>query len=170
MVKSAGCFNGHPGLPTRMPVHSSLWQRTVGGSMEGVVHEGNNKDAGRHPLGGCALIVGVSGCAVEVRPSVGNCSPSYNPHSTYGNFSVQQAGHNRSIQWGMYPNVSATRYVLDVYAGPKKVDRKNQNYAPHGSVSRSDATRYSGYQLLIIGDTYDASKNTLHFELRCVIA
>lgn len=37
-------------------------------------------------------LVSTSACAAEYRAPEGNCSPSYNPQSQYGNFSAQQAG------------------------------------------------------------------------------
>ena len=38
------------------------------------------------------------------------------------------------IQWGTYPKLPAEKYIVGVYIGEKKVDGKNQSYAPHGSL------------------------------------
>jgi hypothetical protein len=53
-----------------------------------------------------------------------------------GTISAQQAGPGESIQWGVYPNEPAVRYVVDVYMNKTRVDSKDQSYPPHGSVSK----------------------------------
>lgn len=114
--------------------------------------------------------VGASACAVEYEAPIGNCSPSYTPSSKYGNFSAQQAGPGQAIQWGMYPNIPATQYVVDVYVGSNRFDHKDQNYPPHGSVPASVVSGKSGEVFMVTGQVYDADENVLNFTLRCVIA
>ncbi len=118
------------------------------------------------------MLAGTSACAAEYRAPVGNCSPSYNPHSQYGNFSAQQAGPGQSIQWGAYPNSSirATRYVVDVYVGAVRFDHKDQNYAPHGSVPATTVRGKRGQSFSLTGTAWDGSRNTLTFYLQCKIA
>jgi hypothetical protein len=85
-----------------------------------------------------ALVALTSGCVVEASPPKGNCSPSYEAPSELGSFSAQQRGPGAPIQWGIYPNYPATRYIVDIFVGKGKVDGKNQAYPPHGSVSARD--------------------------------
>ena len=94
------------------------------------------------------------------------------PDSKYGSFSAQQAGPGRAIQWGAYPNgsVKATRFVVDVYVGSRRVDHKDQSYAPHGSVSARDVAGKHGQSFTLSGTAWSGSKNTLTFTLRCKIA
>ncbi len=117
-------------------------------------------------------LVTTSACAAEYRASEGNCSPSYNPQSQYGNFSAQQAGPGQSIQWGAYPNrsIKVTRFIVDVYVGARRVDHKDQSYAPHGSVSATDVRGRRGQDFSLTGTSYDGAMNTLTFTLRCKIA
>jgi hypothetical protein len=117
-------------------------------------------------------LAGTSACAAEYRAPQGNCSPSYNPHSQYGNFSAQQTGPGQSIQWGAYPNssVKATRFVVDVYVGSNRFDHKDQTYAPHGSVPATAVKGKRGQSFSMTGTAWDGSKNTLTFSLRCTIA
>ena len=118
------------------------------------------------------LLLLLTGCAAEYDAPLGDCSPSYRVESRYGNFSAQQSGPGKSIQWGAYPNssVNATRYVVDVYVGSRRVDHKDQDYAPHGSVSATDVKGRSGQKFILSGTVYDGPENTLVFSLQCVIA
>jgi hypothetical protein len=121
-------------------------------------------------LAAITFACGLAGCAVEAKAPVGNCSPSYTPSSKYGNFSAQQSGPGASIQWGIYPNVAASRYVVDVYVGNRRVDHKDQAYPPHGSVSATDVRGKGGQVFGISGQAWDGNKNTLVFQLQCHIA
>jgi hypothetical protein len=123
-------------------------------------------------LAASLMFVGVSSCAAEYRAPEGSCSPSYDPHSQYGNFTAQQAGPSQSIQWGAYPNRSlkATRFVIDLYIGSTRFDHKDQNYAPHGSVPATAVRGKRGQSFSMAGTAWDGSRNTLTFSLRCTIA
>lgn len=113
---------------------------------------------------------GLTACSAEVQPSIGNCSPSYTPTSKYGRFSAQQRGPGAPIQWGIYPNMAATRFVVDVYVGSHRVDRKDQNYPPHGSVSAADVRGRARQIFRISGTAWDSDQNTLAFTLQCYVA
>lgn len=110
------------------------------------------------------------GCAVEVSPPKGNCSPSYEAPSEYGSFSAQQSGPGAPIQWGIYPNYAVSRFVVDILVGSRRVDHKDQIYPPHGSVSATDVRGRSGQDLTVSGQITDAQGNSLSFQLKCVIA
>ncbi|MGQ0773264.1 MAG: hypothetical protein ACT4NY_02420 [Pseudonocardiales bacterium] len=66
----------------------------------------------------------------------------------------------------MYPKLPAARYVVSVYAGARKVDGKDQDYAPHGSLQPS---RYSAGDIFKIqGKTYDSDGGVVQsFFIRC---
>jgi hypothetical protein len=116
------------------------------------------------------LVALTAGCAVEASPPKGNCSPGYEAPSKLGSFSAQQRGPGAGIQWGIYPNYPATRYVVDIFVGRQKVDGKNQTYPPHGSVSASAVAGRSGQDFTASGQIFDAKGNVLNFQLKCVIA
>jgi hypothetical protein len=116
------------------------------------------------------LTATAAGCAVEASPPKGNCSPGYEAPSKLGSFSAQQSGPGASIQWGIYPNYPAARFVVDVFAGSRKVDHKDQNYPPHGSVNAKDVAGKSGQDFTVSGQITDAKNNLLNFQLKCVIA
>src|SRR3954454_142285 len=111
-----------------------------------------------------------AGCAVEASPPKGDCSPIYEAPSKLGSFSAQQSGPGASIQWGIYPNYPASRFVVDVFAGSKKVDHKDQAYPPHGSVNARDVAGRSGQDFTVSGQITDVKNNQLNFQLKCVIA
>lgn len=110
---------------------------------------------------------GLTACAAEYEAPLGECYPSYTPSTRWGSFSAQQAGPGLGIQWGAYPNHSATRYVVDVYVGNRRVDAKDQTYPPHGSVSATDVR--PGQIFRLTGTVYDGS-DTLVFTLQCRIS
>ncbi|WP_214404725.1 hypothetical protein [Pseudonocardia lacus] len=117
-----------------------------------------------------ALVALTAGCAVEASPPKGNCSPGYEAPSKLGSFSAQQRGPGAAIQWGIYPNYPATRYIVDIFVGRQKVDGKNQAYPPHGSVSARTVAGKSGQDFTASGQIFDAKGNVLNFQLKCVIA
>ena len=123
----------------------------------------------------CAVAVALTatGCSsVEISPPISSCSPDYRVNSGYGNFSIQQSGKGRAIQWGAYPNAtySGTEYVADVYTGGRRYDHKSQNYAPHGSVDAGTASKYSGKILQISGNVTRKGKTVLVYNMQCTIA
>lgn len=85
---------------------------------------------------------------------------------------MQQVGKGHRISWGAYPNAAyqGTNYRVRVYAGGVKVDSKNQNYAPHGSLGPAKARKYSGQKLELIGSVHRDGKLVLEFDLQCRIA
>lgn len=116
----------------------------------------------------------LSACSVSVSTkAVGPCSPSYSiNNSKYGRATAQQLGRGGSIQWGVVvvdKYKIGTQFVVAVYAGREKVDGKNQNYEPHGSIAPAKAAKYSGKLLEIIG-TGKHGHDTLNFDLKCTIA
>lgn len=64
----------------------------------------------------------------------------------------------------------ASRYVINVYVGSRRVDHKDQSYAPHGSVSATDVRGRAGQSFSLSGVVYAGTKNTLTFGLSCKIA
>jgi hypothetical protein len=76
------------------------------------------------------------------------------------------------VQWGAYllPKYkTGTQFVLTVYAGGVKIDSKNQDYEPHGSVNAARALKYSG-KLLEISGTATHGSDVLSFSAKCIIA
>ncbi len=111
------------------------------------------------------------GCNIETEPGPNSCSPSYTAPSAYGTFTAQQAGKGARIQWAIYPNIAAARYIAYIYARTFQADFKDQAYAPHGSVSSTDLIPRSGQIFSITDRALDAFGNTLlTFSLRCTIA
>jgi hypothetical protein len=86
----------------------------------------------------CLSAAGLTACSVYESAPKRSCSPSYVAPSKYGNYSAQQAGPGRSIQWGIYPNFAASHYTVNVFMGSRRVDDKDQSYPPHGSVNAVD--------------------------------
>lgn len=127
-------------------------------------------------IGAAGVLLGstvLSACgAVEYSPALKPCSPNYTAPSKYGRFSAQQKGRGKAIQWGAYPNAAytGTNYRVKVYAGGVKVDSKNQDYAPHGSLSAAKALKYSGKKFELAGTVHRGGKLILEFDLRCRIA
>lgn len=111
------------------------------------------------------IIVGA--CAVEYDAPMGECHPNYTPTNEFGTFSAQQAAPGSSIQGGAYPNHPATRYVVDVYVGNTRVDHKDQDYPPHGSVNAVDVR--PGQVFRLSGTVYNGD-DTLVFTLQCRIS
>jgi hypothetical protein len=90
--------------------------------------------------------------------------------------SVQQKGPGTSIQWGAYPNLPAEKYIVGIYIGEKKVDGKNQSYAPHGSLPArlrdkrgySVRTYKTGQVFKLAGTSYDAKGSVVQkFFIKC---
>lgn len=121
-----------------------------------------------------AAALALSGCSGSVTTKqIGACSPGYTiGQSGYGKVSIQQAGQRRPIAWGVYVASkfkAGTFFVVKVYAGGQKIDGKNQNYEPHGSVNANRAAKYSGAMLEIKG-TGQRGRDTLFFDVQCRIA
>ena len=127
--------------------------------------------ASRPAVSAAALILAsgaLTGCAasVEAGSATTVCSPSFEPGNEYGRLSVQQQSPGSSIQWGFYPNVPVSSYVVDVYMGSRRVDRKVQTYAPHGSVNAVDVRK--GSTFLLTGEATNPKGDILSFALRCL--
>lgn len=121
-----------------------------------------------------AIMVGglaQAGCSTSVvTVAIGHGSPNDTIGQTgFGKVTVQQVGKGAVIAWGMYvdPNYKVgTQFVVKVYA---KIDAKNQNYEPHGSVNAQRAAKYPGKTLEIAG-TGQPGRDTLFFDSKCCIA
>lgn len=126
---------------------------------------------------GVALVLSVlmtGACSAEGAPDHGRdeCSPSYViNHEDLGEIVVQQAGKNKAIAWGFKAKKKYrdARYKLKVYTGDRKVDDKNQDYAPHGSQNAARAKKYSGEVLRLVGTAKKDGK-TFDYDVRCYIA
>lgn len=92
--------------------------------------------------------------------------------ASHGSAYVRQAGKNLPIQWGVYvvPKYKiVSHFVAKVYADGVKIDGKNQDYEPHGSVSADRTRKYSGKILEITGTAVNGD-DTLSFSAKCIIA
>ncbi|HSV66314.1 MAG TPA: hypothetical protein VLJ59_10475 [Mycobacteriales bacterium] len=68
---------------------------------------------------------------------------------------------------GVYPKQQAGRYMVRVYSGDRKVDGKDQDYPPHGSVP---PTRYKSGQTFFVTGTIDTGSVIQKFYIKCVLA
>lgn len=114
-----------------------------------------------------ALIVALSSCASTVRfgDPTHSCSPGFYPANELGSISAQQRGPGRGIQWGVYPTVSGIRYVVDVYINRRRVDHKEQDYPPHGSVNARDIR--TGDIFRLEGQATNGAGDVAWFYLTC---
>jgi hypothetical protein len=80
--------------------------------------------------------------------------------------SVQQRSPGSSIQWGFYPSVPVSSFVVDIYMGSRRVDHKAQAYPPHGSVSVANVRKGSTFSMT--GRATNPKGDVLVFGLRCV--
>lgn len=94
-----------------------------------------------------------------------SCSPGFFPENELGSLSAQQRGPGHGIQWGVYPRVAGTRFVVDVFVNNRRVDHKDQVYPPHGSVNRR-AIR-SGDIFRLEGQATNARGDVAIFYLVC---
>lgn len=120
-----------------------------------------------------ALVALLTGCTgVEVSPPEESCSPSYQAPSKYGKFIAQQKGPGAAIQWGTYPGPKyrGDWYVVKIYMGGVRVDKKNQAYAPHGSIGAPKAKKYAGKTFELQGTVKRGPKLVLEFSLQCTVA
>lgn len=121
-----------------------------------------------------AVALLMTGCAASfVTEDIGPCSPEYAvSHPDVGSAYVRQAGKNLPIQWGVYvvPKYKiGSHFIVKVYADGVKIDGKNQDYEPHGSVSADRTRKYSGKILEITGTAVNGD-DTLSFSAKCIIA
>lgn len=116
------------------------------------------------------LVAIASGCASTVR--IGSpqhsCSPRFEPSNEYGRITAQQRGQGSGIQWGVYPNVPAVRFVSDVYINNWRIDHKDQSYPPHGSVPASQID--TGDIFRLEGQAFNAKGDVGIFYLTCKAA
>lgn len=119
--------------------------------------------------------VAITGCnPAEFRQSLASCTPSYNPHSGFGSFSVQQRGPGAPIQYGIYPSPKSAGtyyYLVVTISGKRKpYDVKRQDYPPHGSVDAPTVRRYEGHTLTLAGTVSRDGKLRLTYQLNCKVA
>ncbi len=123
--------------------------------------------------GSMSWIVGVilaifllAGCSstTTVGSDTEPCSPGFQPANEYGSISAQQAGPGDGIQWGVYPNTPADTYSVDIYINGKRVDHKDQDYQPHGSVNAVDVPSGAIFQLT---GTATLGSDIAYFYLTC---
>ena len=115
-----------------------------------------------------SLVVTACGVACSANFSVGGpnqpCFPIARFENHYGTIAVQQAGPGGKLAWGVYPKVVASEYVVDVLVNGRRVDHKNQNYEPHGSINASDLS--TGALVTIAGHA-KGPNGVLNFGLLC---
>lgn len=97
-----------------------------------------------------------------------SCSPGFQPSNELGTLTAQQRGPGYGIQCGVYPNVPAVTYTVDVFVNNRRDDRKVQAYPPHGSVNAAKLT--TGDVFRLEGQAVDADGNIGYFYLTCVAA
>jgi len=123
--------------------------------------------------GSMSWIVGVivaifllAGCSstTTVGSDTEPCSPGFQPANEFGSISAQQAGPGDGIQWGVYPNTPADTYSVDIYINGKRVDHKDQDYQPHGSVNAVDVPSGAIFQLT---GTATLGSDIAYFYLTC---
>jgi hypothetical protein len=74
-------------------------------------------------------------------------------HITYrGNagYIAVQTSKSGYVAWGIYmynPKLDAGPWNVNVYVGTRRVDHKEQNYAPHGSVNPKDAKKGKAFHI-----------------------
>ena len=112
----------------------------------------------------CGVLLAGSGCAKTVSGSSPTCA-ALNIDSVYGNLNAQQAGPGTNVQWGIQPKVDFTNIHVVIKVDGRKVDEKNQAYAPHGSIN--SIYLKTGAQVYIYGGASDPKGNTLAFEGYC---
>ena len=120
----------------------------------------------------CLLTTGACEGGSSLGGGRDECSPSHSvEYEELGEIVVQQAGKNKAIAWGVKAKkrYRDARFKLKIYAGDRKVDDKNQDYAPHGSQNAARAKKYSGKVLQIVG-TAKKDGDTVDFDVRCHIA
>lgn len=116
------------------------------------------------------MLFGSAGCASTVRlgSPEHSCSPGFQPSNELGTLTAQQRGPGYGIQWGVYPNVPAVTYTVDVFVNNRRDDHKVQAYPPHGSVNA--AKLKTGDVFRLEGQAVDADGNIGYFYLTCVAA
>jgi hypothetical protein len=60
------------------------------------------------------------------------------------------------------------RFVVDVYVNNRRVDHKDQNYPPHGSVNAADVR--TGYIFRLEGNATNGAGDVAYFYLTCKAA
>ena len=112
----------------------------------------------------------LAGCASTVR--IGSpqhsCSPGFAPSNEYGRITAQQRSRGGGVQWGVYPNVAAVRFVVDIWINKRRFDHKDQDYPPHGSVPASAIG--SGDLFRLEGQAFNARGDVGMFFLTCKAA
>lgn len=94
-----------------------------------------------------------------------SCSAATFPGDA-GEVSVQTSP-NGTVAWGIYmydPSANDGPWVVDVFINTRRVDHKEQDYAPHGSVNPADAPSGSTFHLDathtdLKGNTYNSVPN-----------
>ena len=129
----------------------------------------------RSPFLGLILALLLSGAAVAGRAStirIGgpqhSCSPGFAPSNQFGRITAQQRAQGGGVQWGVYPQVAAVRFVVDIWINKRRFDHKDQDYPPHGSVPASVIT--SGDLFRLEGQAFNARGDVGMFFLTCKAA
>lgn len=83
-----------------------------------------------------------------------------------------QTSANGTVVWGIYmydSGLNAGPWTVDVYVRNRRVDHKNQNYPPHGSVNPKDAKK--GAELRITATHYATANQTWYHNVPngCII-
>ncbi len=114
-----------------------------------------------------ALTIALTSCASTARLGgpTHSCSTGFHPANALGSISAQQRGRGYGIQWGVYPNVTNIRYVVDVYINQRRVDHKEQNYPSHGSVNARNVR--TGDIFRLEGSATNGKGDIARFYLTC---
>ncbi len=83
-----------------------------------------------------------------------------------------QTSKNGYVTWGIYmynPKLDAGPWNVDVYVGSRRVDHKEQDYAPHGSVSPKDAKPGKTFHITATHHATANGKNYVSVPNECII-
>ena len=119
-------------------------------------------------LGLTLVLTGACASTTTVGGPDHSCSPNFSPANELGSISAQQRGQGFGIQWGVYPRQPAVRFVVDVFMNNRRVDHKDQNYPPHGSVNAADVR--TGYIFRLEGNATNGAGDVAYFYLTCKAA
>src|SRR5947209_15256440 len=83
--------------------------------------------------GGAAAAAASSGGCSGSGGGVQSCSPSATDANFNGRIGAQQAGPQKPVAWGVYPQDPAGVFTVTITVDGQVYDKKTQPYPPHGS-------------------------------------
>ncbi len=89
---------------------------------------------------GAAAAASSGGCG-DSGGGVQPCSPSATDANFNGRIGAQQAGPQKPVAWGVYPQDAAGLFTVTITVDGQVYDKKTQPYPPHGSVVYDTANK-----------------------------